>query len=361
MEKYKNKEWLELQLQNKSAATIAQEIGCGEITIYRWKKKFGIVNKKYLYQDKAWLQEQLKTKNCKEIALICGAKQFTVQEWAKKLELDIHFKLYQDKSWVKKQLEEFNGSLTEICRKYGLKRYTLDQYCRKYGLDSSTRHRLYDINESYFKNINTEAKAYLLGFLMADGSMSKDLNRLSVCIQERDIAVVNLLKEQLHYQGSIERKINVYKQNTVTITICSQKLCRDLIYLGIVPRKSGKEVLPDQIPKPLIRHFIRGFLDGDGSITDACKGIIFCSKSRNILYSLKDIFEEQLCIKPYTLKIWTNTKTNHKLFYYKIYGDNAVAVAHYLYDNSNYFLKRKYEICKEKLFCSASQKCEGNN
>ena len=49
-------------------------------------------------------------------------------------------------------------------------------------------------------------------------------------------------------------------------------MATDLAKYGIIPRKTGHEFLPiDEIPDNLIRHFIRGFFDGDGTY-------VFCSK-----------------------------------------------------------------------------------
>jgi len=39
---YKNEKWLKEKLKNNSVAEISEMLGCGEMTIYRWMKRFGI-------------------------------------------------------------------------------------------------------------------------------------------------------------------------------------------------------------------------------------------------------------------------------------------------------------------------------
>ena len=41
-------------------------------------------------------------------------------------------------------------------------------------------------NSDYFENIDSEDKAYWLGFLFADGSVAKDRDRISVALAEKD-------------------------------------------------------------------------------------------------------------------------------------------------------------------------------
>ena len=51
------------------------------------------------------------------------------------------------------------------------------------------------INHNFFENIDSEAKAYLLGFLAADGNVSHNTNKITLHIGEKDVYVANLLKE----------------------------------------------------------------------------------------------------------------------------------------------------------------------
>ena len=69
--------------------------------------------------------------------------------------------------------------------------------------------RANNINYSYFKNIDTEYKAYILGFIFADGSILTNIagnreNTITVSIQKEDSYILTkLLKDDcfiIHYQ-----------------------------------------------------------------------------------------------------------------------------------------------------------------
>lgn len=131
--------------------------------------------------------------------------------------------------------------------------------------------RIYNVNDNYFKQIDSEEKAYWLGFLMADG-----------CIQERSgqdrIQLVLAIKDKNHlvkYINSLEFEGKILDNQiksgtfkgfwTSKVFITSQQLVNDLSKYGCVPRKSLILKFP-KIDVNLIRHFIRGYFDGDGSV-----------------------------------------------------------------------------------------------
>ena len=50
------------------------------------------------------------------------------------------------------------------------------------------------------------------------------------------------------------------------IRFISEKMFNDLSKYGIIPRKTSKEYIPENISNEMIHHFIRGCFDGDGSV-----------------------------------------------------------------------------------------------
>lgn len=129
------------------------------------------------------------------------------------------------------------------------------------------------LNENYFQIIDSERKAYFLGYLLADGCVCerpKSSKRLSMSLQLRDGYILEFLREDLESDKQI-----LYSEirNNAVLDVSSNKLCNDLIKLGITPRKSFTAKFPtfDQVPEHLFHHFMRGLFDGDGCI---------CSQSR---------------------------------------------------------------------------------
>ena len=132
------------------------------------------------------------------------------------------------------------------------------------------------IRHDFFKNIRTELQAYLLGFYTADGSIDQKRKTLRICLQEQDSELVYLYKDTISPDARLytiqprvvtaRNGMKVQGHTAFGVDITSSILIQDLVDLGFGYRKSWKELHLPNIPKNLIRHFIRGYFDGDGSI-----------------------------------------------------------------------------------------------
>ena len=177
---------------------------------------------------------------------------------------------------------------------------------------------------------------------MADFGMRKDCYSFEFGLKKDDKYIIEKLAKELNCESKLQHhKDNI--REAYSLVISSKEICKDLIYHGIVPNKSGKEVLPNTVPKELIKHFIRGFIDGDGYIGgENDKTLAICSMSYNILLSIKLFLEKELNIKKYEIRP-TLKESGNILYYYKIYGDSFIKVLDYLYKDSTIYLTRKYD------------------
>lgn len=119
-------------------------------------------------------------------------------------------------------------------------------------------------NHHFFKNWSEEM-AYILGFITADGSIIKSRysHYLQFCLQKRDIDILNKMRKIL----APKNKFSYYKpENTLHFKVGSTTIYKDLLKLGITSNKTFS-VKPPKIPKKFVRHYLRGFFDGDGSIS----------------------------------------------------------------------------------------------
>lgn len=102
------------------------------------------------------------------------------------------------------QKEHIENGLTysQIREKYNIERGTWDYYVRKkFGLKNDRRkHRA---NDSFFTSIDTEEKAYLLGFLYADGYLASD-GRMGCRLTIDDIEIIHLIKKYIALNSPIE-------------------------------------------------------------------------------------------------------------------------------------------------------------
>jgi len=135
-------------------------------------------------------------------------------------------------------------------------------------------------NEDFFEIINTEEKAYWLGFMYADGYILNKRKHsgysVGITLTASDISHIEKFKNSLKSTANIstyETKGDFNSKPYCRILIASNKLSNDLIKQGCVTKKSNVLLFPkeNQVPQYLIHHFVRGYIDGDGSISYYCK------------------------------------------------------------------------------------------
>lgn len=263
---------------------------------------------------------------------------------------------YKDEDFIPLCKEyEVNKNAKEIATREGIPLQTMYYYIRKLGYKQSKR--LHDLNEDYFKIINTQNKAYILGFLMADGCVCKSEpsksspDRLIINISIKDKNILEFIKKELECSYQIREYTpaeSTYSNNMMcSLTINSMKLCSDLIKHGVIPNKTGKETFP-KLPKKLKRHFIRGFLDGDGWITTANKNtttsIGFISNYEMLLSLKNEIANEVYIYGSSPIKEDYRENKKNKNIYTLQYShkDDVRQLKQFLYKNANFYLERKY-------------------
>lgn len=216
--------------------------------------------------------------------------------------------MYKNKEWLKKQFDLYK-TVTEVARQTGYPRTNITRYAKKYNLYTpKNRSPKIKVKKDYFKKINTSDKAYFLGFIMADGYMYKrtdTLYRFGIKVKSTDDNIIKKFCNYINYPldkityRDQERNGNISK--VVEIQINDQDFCNYLINLGVVPKKSGKEIMPNCNGYEI--DFIRGFIDGDGWVyrhlcaTGQDRFVIgCCSTSLEILNSIKTYIKESLDI-----------------------------------------------------------------
>lgn len=169
-----------------------------------------------------------------------------------------------------------NVSYENIIKELDISRRALFRVLKEQGINSKRKNR-YTLNESYFNKIDTEHKAYILGFIYADGYVGDEKhNNVVIAINEEDVSILEDIKKSIGFSGEIRRVDNVencYKNSKpkVVLNFSSKKMAIDLRKLGLYPNKSVSMKKLPNIQRDLYRHFIRGYFDGDGSISFSVK------------------------------------------------------------------------------------------
>lgn len=157
-------------------------------------------------------------------------------------------------------------SLDKLGDKYQISRHVLSRELKRYNFDITRRK--YQVNESFFDKIDSEEKAYWLGFLAADGCNESSHHTITINLNERDTKHLDKFRKALGSEAEIFSVVGTgYGEGTTLarIVINSIHLCEALTKQGVPPRKSNI-LQPPNISPDLYKHWIRGYLDGDGSI-----------------------------------------------------------------------------------------------
>ena len=193
-----------------------------------------------------------------------------------------------------------------------------------------------------FDNIDSEEKAYWLGFIVADGYLNNDKNMLRIKLGDIDknhlIKFINFIGGDLSMLKT--EKHNITKNTQWYVSLYSKEVKEALHKLNVEQAKSGKEKVPPIEPQ-YYRSFLRGLWDGDGFIRENLTGIGLIS-SEECLKFAQQIFLEELQIKP--LKIYPHYNTFK--IEYRSTKKAIPAILHYLYQNNDIALDRKMNLVK---------------
>ena len=136
------------------------------------------------------------------------------------------------------------------------------------------------------------------------------------------------------------------------VAVTNKKIVTDLIALGCTENKSLTLKFPNenQVPKDLQRHFIRGYFDGDGSISTPKNSYgprkngrtISFIGTQDFLQSIIDIFVNEVCTDFGEINLYQ--KRNQQAWQFsKTKYDTNKEIYEYLYRDATIYLKRKYE------------------
>ena len=242
-----------------------------------------------------------------------------------------------------------NGiSITSISKEIGVDRHIISRELKKYFEDEiDISNRKYCLNENYFSSIDSEDKAYWLGFISADGNVYKRGENGTIIIS------FNLnIKDKNHLQkfldsinsNAIIKEIDGsgYGEGTkmASLYINSKKMGEDLIKLGVVPRKS-LILKPPSIEDIFIKDWIRGYFDGDGSITPVLnngKCQLSFLGTKEVLIFIQNFLTPNKTIKLYQKDI------NKNNFSFNYGGKKSILnILDKFYLNPSIYLERKYK------------------
>lgn len=247
---------------------------------------------------------------------------------------------------------EESEDLNILAKEFGWDKETLRNLINELGLKKKTNNRINKrIQSNYFSNIDNADKAYIIGLLFTDGNVSKiegKSGRIRLQLQAQDKDILEKIKNILCIDS--ELILDPRGNSCYSLEFSDEQIFNDLSKYNIIPNKTYEvHHLPTNIPKEFLTDFIRGLIDGDGSIIfdetmSKDVSLNFTSYHQTIVTELQDIIDYLI------------NKTDHnKIFFTSAWhcqwrGYNQVlTILNLLYKNSNLYIKRKYNLYQNLL------------
>ena len=155
-------------------------------------------------------------------------------------------------------------SSNQIAKHYECDPSTIISHLKRWNIErrKERANSQYNLDINFFSEIDSEAKAYFMGLLLADGHISKN-NVIMLTLKDVDVI------EKYKVAICSDAPIKIDRNGNHQFNIVSKQMSDDLRNIGFHNQKSYyidiNKVL-SYVPKNLEHHFVRGLFDGDGSI-----------------------------------------------------------------------------------------------
>ena len=225
----------------------------------------------------------------------------------------------------------------------------------------------YTMNEHIFDVIDTEEKAYWIGFIWCDGYNLKR-NRygnptyeFKLSLMSSDYKHLEKFKKSINSNHEIKfykfkNRFNGEKSEECRVLIANTKFGKKLDEeYGLFANRTDVSKLISKIPNDLMNHFMRGVIDADGSFScswthDNCKNYesykthVHISTYENLIHFINNYLEDNGIINVKS-KLYTRHEGRDGVCKQVTYcgNINAVRLLDWLYKDSTIYLDRKYE------------------
>lgn len=336
---------------------LGEEYGCSNGLIGFFLRSKNVVMKENIAKKNAEKKSDViklynEGKSTNEISDQLQMEVGTVRKFLRKAgyQLSDAVPLEDKKDEIIKDYNEGMGCF-KLSKKYGCSEAGILKLLDRHGVTKRGPERTYSFDEHFFDIIDTPEKAYILGLIAADGSVSDYSMRLSM--MDKDI--IQKTANTIKYTGEIILPTTKGKQKhqQYMLILNSVYTINSLNNVGIKHGKTEnlKFPTPDIVSSDLIRHWIRGFHDGDGSlIAPTTKGNRYMFKfigTPDVIRGLEKTITENLNF-PVSVFPTTNTKIEMLQLacgtrsYVKKFLD-------WIYEDSTIHMDRKYQRYQEFL------------
>lgn len=221
--------------------------------------------------------------------------------------------------------------------------------------------RRYKVDDSFFDAIDNEHKAYWLGFMLADGYLVNSghaKESFGITLNIEDEYILQEFQKDLKTSYPIHEYQNLnsfddksFVSKSCKLVIKSKQIFSRLKELGFSAEKSYNASIPiKDIPEALISHFVRGYFDGDGSLSKAG------GKYHTYDFKITGTYEVVTGIMKILHKdVKTSQRfpdRNNNNWQLVLCGDKQIhRICEWMYKDATIYLQRKFEryqlLCKK--------------
>lgn len=302
-------------------------------------------------------------KTIKELSNCSNIKENILYNYKRKFKIKSSFINIPANKKITKNIEQdfiklYNTgmSCSKIAISFGFKTpKTVSDVLHKNNINLKTNSDYTNYNKKYFRDINSVAKEYILGLLFADGYVIKDYEGIGIQLSTVDRDILEKIAKQLGPSSSI---INIKSRGSVIIMdriVNTNDMCRlsihcpqislDLKNYGLLRNKTHILKFPFQLKR--LNHFVRGIMDGDGTIGFHSKNNFPWSRFSTASRCFAEGFCKAMMGHGFEFRISGNKFFNC----YQVGGrDRIIEFYRWLYRRKDvWYLERKYAKVQDKI------------
>lgn len=324
------------------------------------------------------------TRGCQSKAIRLGLKKKECNVWINKSRSDFWTKEDVDKllkcadnySSYEEIAKIMNRSKKAVsCKLHELKK----NIKQKSAIEECLYRRAYSVDDDYFETIDSQKKAYWLGWLITDGYVLTKFNTkrgvvnsysIGLDLAEKDKYVLEDFKKDIKadvsikyvkeyipkaaYKNKITGKERFIKGGAqYSLRFSSAKMIQNLAKYGIHQNKTYDVVFPKELDSKYYPGFIAGVISGDGCIdikkNHGKTSILRCSifGTLDLVQGIRNILIKEICFNP-EKKIF-KCEASKCLYKLELNQTETIALYNWLQKNGISLMERKNKLIEEFL------------
>lgn len=217
-------------------------------------------------------------------------------------------------------------------------------YIRSY-IESKDNLRKYSVDDNYFKT-QSHNMAYILGLLASDGNISSKENGVFIQLKVEDKKILEDINKEIKNTRPIkEFERSDREEKVAKLAFWSFTIKKDLAHYGVVPQKTFTLKPPEFLLPEYRISYIRGYFDGDGSISQGEYSAQFKigGASKEVVQWIKDVFSTQYGIIANLRTVKGKLSENRDWYEITYYAKRVKEIFDVLYVKNSLYLERKHQ------------------